>query len=274
MRNKKMTHTQIVAAIVTLSLAVGAAIWLGVGALRNPRPAKNVDVTPGLNFLKTDAARSPDEVDTVLEEQRNNQTREEYEAKIQAVQSGEVDVWSEFHDYVILGDSRAVGFWYFNYLDKSRVLSDGGHTIRNVADQLPKIKELNPKYLIFCYGLNDVSIGYWATKEEYAAEFKTLLHDLQEELPDTMMIVSSILPARDPAFERSKAWYQIPEYSEEVGKMCQEEGFTFIDNNEICKTYADYWQDDGIHVRPEFYPYWGRNIIEGILRNEMENALA
>ena len=32
-------------------------------------------------------------------------------------------------------------------------------------------------------------------------------------------------------------------------------------DKEICQTYADLWQPDGIHVRPEFYPYWAANLI-------------
>lgn len=70
------------------------------------------------------------------------------------------------------------------------------------------------------------------------------------------VVVSSILPAQDPAFEKSSKWRNIPEWSEAVGAACAENGIPFADNTEICQTYADLWQPDGIHVRPEFYPYW------------------
>ena len=75
------------------------------------------------------------------------------------------------------------------------------------------------------------------------------------------VVVSSILPAQDPAFEKSSKWRNIPEWSEAVGAACAENGIPFADNTEICQTYADLWQPDGIHVRPEFYPYWAANLI-------------
>ena len=38
-------------------------------------------------------------------------------------------VWQEFSDAVILGDSRAVGFSYYSFLDASRVLASSGERI-------------------------------------------------------------------------------------------------------------------------------------------------
>lgn len=93
------------------------------------------------------------------------------------------------------------------------------------------------------------------------AELLQVVADLKEALPGVTVVVSSILPAQDPAFEKSSKWRNIPEWSEAVGAACAENGIPFADNTEICQTYADLWQPDGIHVRPEFYPYWAANLI-------------
>ena len=50
-------------------------------------------------------------------------------------------------------------------------------------------------------------------------------------------------------------------YNDVLVRACAENGIPFADNTEICQTYADLWQPDGIHVRPEFYPYWAANLI-------------
>lgn len=63
------------------------------------------------------------------------------------------------------------------------------------------------------------------------------------------VVVSSILPAQDPAFEKSSKWRNIPEWSEAVGAACAENGIPFADNTEICQTYADLWAA-GRHPRP------------------------
>ena len=197
------------------------------------------------------------------------QREQERQALRTKIENGEVDVWTLFDEYVILGDSRAVGFYYFDFLDKSRVLADGGHTIRNTPELMSEIVALNPKHIYLCYGLNDVSIGYWDTPEEYVEEFRTLIESLRTELPNATIIISSILPARDPAFDLSSRWYHIPEFSAAVEEMCQEMGVAFANNDEISEIYgSQYWQPDGIHVRPEFYPYWATNLIIATMQGD------
>ena len=173
-----------------------------------------------------------------------------------------------FQDYVLLGDSRAVGFYYYDFLDKSRVLADGGNTIRNVTDHMEEIRSLNPSCIFLCYGLNDVSIGYWDTPESYAAEFLKVVRSLQELLPDAKIVISSILPARDPAFERASKWREIPDYSAAVERMCQENGIAFADNDKISEEHADLWGPDGIHLQTSFYHYWGSNLLIAILETQ------
>lgn len=218
-------------------------------------------VEEGIRFLEAQEAQDPGEVAEVIAEIRQKQLEAEREQKIESLLSGDVNVWSQFNDFVILGDSRAVGYWVFDFLDKSRVLADGGETIANVPDRLEGIKALNPSYIFLCYGLNDVSIGFWDTKEEYVAAFAETIALLQKELPNAKLIVSSILPARDPAFSVDSSWREIPDWSHAVGQWCEENHIAFADNDAISETYCDYWQDDGIHVMPEFYPYWAANLI-------------
>ncbi|MGN1307261.1 MAG: SGNH/GDSL hydrolase family protein [Faecousia sp.] len=289
MRTKKQ-HGVLAALLAVLALAVVAAwVYLTI----RPAKASGADTAAGLAYLEAQEQKEPAEVDAFLrerEEQRRRleeeqraeeelerlraERRAEYEARIEAIESGETDVWGEFHDYVILGDSRAVGFYYFDFLEKSRVLAGGGDTILKIGEHMSEIVALQPKYIFLCYGLNDVSIGIWNTKEEYVADLLDYIAELRENLPDAVIVVSSILPARDPAFELSSKWYQIPDFSAAIAEACAENGVVFVDNTEICETYANYWQPDGIHVRPEFYPYWARNLIVGIIRDEMETELS
>lgn len=288
--------------VLALLLAVLALTVVGAWLFLTVRPAKasGADTAAGIAYLEAQEQKDPADVDVFLrereeqrrleeeerrraeEEQRAEEEREriraerraEYEARIEAIESGETDIWGEFHDFVILGDSRAVGFYYYDFLEKSRVLAGGGDTILKIGWHMDEIVALQPKYIFLCYGLNDVSIGIWNTKEEYVADLLDYIADLREQLPDAVIVVSSILPARDPAFELSSKWYEIPEFSAAIAVACEENGVIFVDNTEICETYANYWQPDGIHVRPEFYPYWARNLIVGIIRNEMETELS
>lgn len=265
MQRKKQSNLLLWA--MTLGLSALLVVWLFASL---PASAKDSpSCAEGMAFLEAQEAKDPEQVAQSLRERERKRREEEIAARkaqeraelIRQIESGEVDIWSLFEDYVILGDSRAVGFYYFDFLDENRVLAGGGDTIRNVALHMEEIKTLNPAYVFLCYGLNDVSIGYWDTPEEYAAEFLTVIQSLREELPGVTVVVSSILPARDPAFELSSKWRNIPQFSEAVARMCQENGIVFSDNDEISEEYADWWQPDGIHVRPEFYPYWATDLI-------------
>ena len=74
-------------------------------------------------------------------------------------------------------------------------------------------------------------------------------------------VLSSILPAREPAISREALWKQIPSYSEAVKKICAQCGALYADNTQLSEDHADLWQPDGVHLLPEFYPYWAANLI-------------
>lgn len=215
----------------------------------------------GVQYIRTLEARDVSEVKSQISEYR----KAEMKALLEA---GELSVWDQFEDYVVLGDSRAVGFYYHGFLDESRTLAFGGATIRDVATYMDQIKALNPRNIFLCYGLNDVSIGFWDTPEEYVTEYKQVMESIWAELPDAQIYVSSILIARDPAFEQSEKWRNIPDFNDALAEMCRENGYHYVDNTDLCEQYADLWDEDGIHVKKEFYEYWGANLIAEVMDDE------
>ena len=98
---------------------------------------KDDSVAQGISYLESLEAREPIEitqppVPTVTDE--NGEPVEPTEpldlppeqlALLEQIRNEEVDIWSLFHDYVILGDSRAVGFWYFDFLPEDNCLTGG-----------------------------------------------------------------------------------------------------------------------------------------------------
>ena len=88
-----------------------------------------------------------------------------------------------------------------------------------------------------------------------------ILEQIQQRLPDVEIVVSSILPAKDPAFERSSKWRNIPEWSKALEKACQENGILFANCDSLYDDYPNLWDPDGIHFRKEFYPYWASCLL-------------
>ena len=261
--------------LVGLILIIALASMLG-SANQEPSGISSFDTAAGVAYLTGLESKDPTEVEEQLKLIRQQELQAQKEELINQLTSGEVSVWSMFEDYVLLGDSRAVGFDYFGFLPDDRVLAESGATIKALEEHIPDLVALNPSNLFLCYGLNDVSIGIWPTPEEYVADFERIIGLIREELPEVNIYISSILPARDPAFETSTLWYNIPDYSAAVQTMCEQIDCHFIDNTEICEKYADMWEVDGIHVRSTFYPYWAANMIIEYLNmgfDEEEEAL-
>ena len=251
--------------IISVAAVLMAAILICI--FLPAKPVKSADDTDGIRYIKSQESADVEEVDRIRLAQREaviQAQRQEIGAEIEA---GTKSIFSYFTDYAIMGDSRAVGFYYYGFLAKERVIADGGWTIRDIEEHLAELKNLHPGMVFLCFGLNDVSIGYWDSPEAYALEYKEILERLHEELPTTTFYVSSILPARDPAFDRSAAWRDIPVWSDTVKVMCREEGIPFVECSEIAAKYDYLWDVDGIHVTDEFYPHWARQMIAAVYVN-------
>ena len=268
-RKKKSKRTFLPLLLFIVGLVVlGVLVFALMSLLFGSGEAPHNETRDGVAYLESLEAKDPAAIDETLAAIRKKRMEVERDIIMQKLTDDENDVWSMFHDYVILGDSRAVGFYYYDFLEKNRVLADGGDTIRKIETHMDEIKALNPSYIFLCYGLNDVSIGYWSTPEEYTAEFMQICATLKEEVPGAKIIVSSILPARDPAFDISSRWREIPTYSDMLQDACEENDILFVDNSQTAEDHADLWDIDGIHVRREFYSYWARNLIVAVIEDE------
>lgn len=257
--------------IMPIALVLAVLLVLSMfGALFGGSDEKDTqDITAaGIAYLAELEQKDPGVVMQVRKDIYQAEIDAQRDLLVRQLATGETDPFSLFKDYVLLGDSRAVGFWYRNFLDRGRVLADGGHTIRNLKGYVDTIVEMNPSQIFLCYGLNDSSIGYWDTAESYVSEYIQIVQTMQEKLPNATIVVSSILPARDPAFERSAKWYNIPDWSAALEKACEANGILFANCDSLAEDYPNLWDPDGIHFRKEFYPYWASALLLPTLMEE------
>ena len=245
---------------IAIGVVLLAVMLLLLGG-NSGKDAADEEIRKGLAYLQSLEEKDPADVQQVRKAIRQRELDEPREELLEQLTNGSIDPFSLFQDYVVMGDSRAVGFWYRNFLDKGRVLADGGHTIRNIPDQIETLVTLNPSTIYLCYGLNDCSIGYWDSAESYVAEYVQVVKAIREKLPDTTVVVSSILPARDPAFQKSAKWRDIPEWSAALEKACKDNGILFANCDKLAEDHPNLWDPDGIHFRKEFYPYWASNLV-------------
>ncbi len=258
--------------ITIVAVVAALLLILTLMAFATPAEEEQVDeaVRAGISYLEAQARKDPAAVQQVRKEIRQAELNAQRDKLLAQLTDGSIDPFSLFKDYVVMGDSRAVGFWYRDFLDKGRVLADGGHTIRNITEQMDTLVSLNPSTIYLCYGLNDISIGFWDTKEDYTAEYIQIIREIKQNLPDTTIVVSSILPARDPAFERSSKWRNIPEWSAALEQACKANSILFANCDALAEDYPNLWDPDGIHFREDFYPYWASNLVVATLMEGSE----
>ena len=174
---------------------------------------------------------------------------------------------------VILGDSRASGFSEFNFMDRSRVLATIGGSIYNIPSFMPELQNLNPKNIIISYGLNE--IPYYMDPAAFAESNKTFVNELlfymsnlKAQFPNANIYFSSILPVTDAVVAERSGYAIIPSRNAAIEKMCKENGFHFIDITPYANANIHMYGADGMHVFPEFYPIWGKVLLNAVTNRE------
>lgn len=123
----------LIGAIVVALLVL--ALFLIIGSKGDDMELTD-QVWAGREYLASLEKKDPETVKQVRKELFQEQVQQQIENTtdplIEQLMNGETDPFTLFKDYAILGDSRAVGFWYWGFLEKDRCLSDGGHTIRMI----------------------------------------------------------------------------------------------------------------------------------------------
>lgn len=255
-------------AIVIVAVLLLVVLMFTLGG--SPEKAESANaVKAGIAYLESLEQKDPAAVQEVRKQLQQEKIDAQRDELLRQLTDGTIDPFSLFKDYVVMGDSRAVGYWYRDFLDKSRVLADGGHTIRNITEQMETLVSLNPATIYLCYGLNDTSIGYWDSAESYVAEYIQIVKEIRNRLPNATVVVSSILPAKDPAFQKSAKWRNIPDWSAALETACKENGILFANCDALAVDHPNLWDPDGIHFREEFYPYWASCLVVATL---MEGA--
>lgn len=279
MTKKRKQHRRVLAA------GVLAAVLL-LGGCGGGKPA---DTAAGISYLESLEQRDPDAVDQVLRQRRLAELEAQREELLRSVKAGEQDPFTLFQDAVILGDSRAVGFFYYGFVDESRNLTGNGDTILDIPGKLDALQAMNPRYVYLTYGLNDIKIGHWASLEAHITEYMDRVRQIRERLPDAVVVISSVLPYHDPRAQSEtgnpgtatppassssssgltdadrRRLSQIPQWNELMKATCEEFGVVFVDNSAICEEMKDLWEPDGIHVKKGFYPDWGKNLVVAAL---------
>jgi len=129
----------------------------------------------------------------------------------------------------------------------------------NIRDLIRTAAELKPEVLFLALGLNDIS-GTDGDTDAFIEKYKAVLANVREQMPDAVLYINCVLPVSAQKEEEEPVYAKIPDYNTALKAICDEEGITFIDNTEIVKD--EYYEQDGEHMKAEYYPIWAEHMAE------------
>lgn len=246
-RNKKRL-------LLVVGIIVLAGMIINVVVQRKNDEAKRKMVQEGVSYLESLEEKDVSSINAEIKAIKKQNTKE-------ALEEDENAVWSGYEDAVITGDSRAVGFSYYEFLPAERVLAKSGGRITDISSYIDALKNLNPGQVFLCYGLNDIQS---AKPADYSAQCAAQIEVIKEALPECEVYVSSILPAIGAGLGVSANYSRMDEYNASLQQMCEENNYGFVDNTEIAQEHIDLYEADGLHVQKDFYRYWATNMLLGV----------
>ena len=242
---RKTKRRIILGAIAVVAVLLIILIVNGVRSLFTGHP----DTSAGVEYIQQEEAgdvAAIEEKISQLEAQDNNgeDTR---------------SLKEKFMGAVVVGDSITEGFAEYDVLNASSVVAQIGVHLTELDDMIAKVKELSPGIVFLSLGMNDVTATNGDT-EQFTSEYKAVIEQFQEEVPDAHIFVNSIFPVQDSAASEEAALASIPQYNEALQTLCESMSVGYIDNTDLVQD--QYYEQDGIHFKSEFYPIWGENMAE------------
>ena len=237
-----------IVAVILTAITVMSVLWW-----RDKQAEKDL-VHKGISYLENLEKR---DVSTI----KNSIKATKSELNSDLADSDESAIWGGFENAVICGDSRALGFSFYEFVPEERVLAKGGGKITDVTEEIDLLKQLNPEQIFLCFGLNDIGIGFWPEPADYCAEYEKLLQLLAKELPDSTVYINSILPAVGVGLDADPNYVRIGDYNAALQSMCEEKGYHYVDNTFFAEEHSDMYQEDGLHIMKELYKYWAANML-------------
>ena len=135
----------------------------------------------------------------------------------------------QLSDCAFVGDSICSGLFVYDVLPKDMVVATGNVGIRSLREYtfdinggtytaLEALKVIDPKYVIFSMGMNDINM---TSEETYCQNYLSFLADTQAELPSAKLVlqVHDELIVECPIEEREQVTALLTEQMEHVAKL-------------------------------------------------------
>ena len=254
MKKGKRTHLPDIKFILLAAGIIIIAVVIIVFIYKGKKQEQNKEkVSQGVRYLESLEQQNVAEINETIKAIRVRHS-------LDLADTDESQVWGSFVNCAVMGDSRAVGFSFYEFLQEDWVIAESGSTIKDVSDHLEQLKRLDPERVFLCFGINDIACGLWPEPADYAAECAAQIQAVAGALPETEVYLNSILPP-GPTAMWNDSYARLEEFNGALKAMTEQYGYRYIDNTYVAQEHQNLYQDDGLHLQPDFYKYWAANML-------------
>ncbi len=185
---------------------------------------------------------------------------------IEGISYGDIKTIFKNKNAYVIGDSMVEGLTAYNVLDEDQAVFHRGRRIDNMEKDLPKLSNQNPSYLFLSYGSNDLEL--WTGRvNSFISAYRKKLNYLKEALPNTIIIINSILPASQKAVNKSSAFSYQELFNNELKNLANELNVPFLENSVYLNEREKPYSSDGIHPKAFYFTLWGKHMVSYLNSN-------
>lgn len=249
--------------ILLVLAAVAALVIVAVVLLVRHSGKPSDEVSQGREYLSQMEKGDPVSVDDRLAQIEEEKVQANLDALRQSLLDDPDQVWSQFTDFVIIGDSRAEGFDAYEFLPENRVLATKGLLISYLySDEVTDaLQTMQPTKIWLVFGNNDIGDSQnpgWL--DNWVSNYREAVTEIRNLLPNAAVFVCSILPVIEPASE-DPCYDAIPDVNEALAGMCAQTGAVFEDATAQLEGHPEFFEPDGMHFTYDFYPVWATDML-------------
>ncbi len=171
-------------------------------------------------------------------------------------------------DIVFLGNSITDGGEFAELFHNPKIKNRGinSDVISGVRERLYQVTDHNPSKIFLLIGINDISHGH--SVEKLAADYETLVKEIRQQSPKSVLYVQSIMPINND-FGRYKNLRgkerTIKALNARLKDIARQNNATFIDltpalSDQATGKLRKDFTNDGLHLLGKGYKAWAEAI--------------
>ena len=159
-----------------------------------------------------------------------------------------------FENAAIVGDSVVDDIVNYGWL-RAPIYAKIGIRAASDLDVLDGVEAARPQVIFLYFGMNDMEV-YGSRVDIFTERYTAMVRRLHISLPDSVIYINAIFPCADRVLSSKDYYRHRDTYNAALQEICRAERAYYVDASFILENKPELINNDGIHMKRSFYPYW------------------